>query len=88
MSSVSNEPELYTVESCDLSTTEPVEFRIVDWLKEENIVMTSSTDKMQAFFRQKREKIAEIRRKSALLDEKHGAMNDYAKRKSLFLKVF
>jgi len=88
MDSISAEPDVYSAENFESSSTEAIESRIIDWLKEENIVMTSSADKMQSFFQEKREKILNIRRKSAGSEVKQGALNDYAKRKSLFLKIF
>ena len=74
----------------DLSFTqpEPMEARIIDWLSNQNIAMTSCTDKMTLFFQQRREKIQEIRRKSGMNEERQGNLKDHAKRKSLFLKIF
>lgn len=96
---VSKEEEIYSteiLESKDYEVSEK-EWKILDFLNENNIYITNSTDKMHNFFQGKRENVLLLRkqlyldlekqrRESDCSSVKTNKLQEFAKRKSLFLE--
>ena len=85
----SEELSVYSDQILEIADCEEIELRIQLFLNEQNIVMTSSSDKMHRFFQNKRAKIQEERRRSQVKNNEEftgkKGLKDYAKRNSLFL---